>query len=140
METVTDLIFSGSKITADSNSSHKIQRHLLLGRKAMTNLESIFQNRDITLLTKVCIVKAMVFSVVVGCENWSIKVECRRSDVFKLWCWRRFESPPFLPSVGAQSQSPKSPKAGRSSRWRPAKLHGARPAIKTVYSVILSSF
>ena len=83
METVTDFIFLGSKITADGDCSHEINRHLLLGRKAMTNLDSILKSRDITLLTKVCLVKAMVFPVVMfGCESWAIKkAECQRIDV-----------------------------------------------------------
>ena len=87
METMTNFIFLGSKITVDSDYSHEIKRCLLLGRKAMTNLESILKNRDITLLTKVCIVKAMVFPVVTyGCESWTIKkAECHRIDVFELW-------------------------------------------------------
>ena len=91
METVTDFIFGGSKITADGDCSHEIKRHLLLGRKAMINLDSILKSRDITLPTKVCLVKAMVFPVVMyGCENWTIKkAECRRIDAFELWCWRR---------------------------------------------------
>ena len=88
METVTDFIFLGSKITVDSHSSRDIKRPLLLGRKAMTNLESVLKSRDITLLTKVCLVKAMVFPVVMyGCESWTMKkVEHQRIDVFKLWC------------------------------------------------------
>ena len=91
METVTDFIFLGSKITADGDCSHEIKRHLSLGRKAMTNLDSILKSGDITLPTKVCIVKAMVFPVVMyGWESWTIKkAECQRIDVFKLWCWRR---------------------------------------------------
>ena len=90
METVTDFIFLSSKITADGDCSHKIKRHLLLGRKAITNLDSILKSRDITLLTKVHLVKAMVFPVVMcGSETWTIKkVECRRTDAFELWCWR----------------------------------------------------
>ena len=86
METVTDFVFLGSKITADGNCSHEIKRHLLLGRKVMTNLDSIFKSRDITLPTKVRLVKAMVFAVVMyGCESWSIKkAECQRIDAFKL--------------------------------------------------------
>ena len=90
METVTDFIFLGSKITVDGNCSHEIKRHLLLGRKAMTNLGSILKSRDITLPTKVCIVKAMVFLVVMyGCESWTIKkAEHRRTDAFELWCWK----------------------------------------------------
>ena len=86
-----DFIFLGSKITADGDCSHEIKRHLLLGRKVMTNLDSIFKRRDITLLTKVCLVKAMVFPVVMyECEIWTIKkAEHQRIDAFKLWCWRR---------------------------------------------------
>ena len=88
METVTDFIFLGSKITAVGDCSHEIKRHLLLERKAMTSLENILKNRDITLLTKVHIVKAMVFSVVMyGCESWTVKkAEHRRIDAFELWC------------------------------------------------------
>ena len=91
METVTDFIFVGSKITADGDCSHEIKRHWLLGRKAVTNLDSILKSRDITLPTKVCLVKAMVFPVVMyGCERWSIrKAKCWRTDAFKLWWWRR---------------------------------------------------
>ena len=91
METVTDFIFLGSKITASSDCSHEIKRCLLLGRKVMTNLDSILKNRDITLSTKVHLVKATVFPVVMyGCENWTIKkAECRRIDAFELWYWRR---------------------------------------------------
>ena len=91
METVTDFIFLGSKITADGDYSHEIKRHLLLGRKTMTNLDSILKSRDITLPTKAHIVKAMVFPVVMyGCESWTIKkAERRRTDDFELWCWRR---------------------------------------------------
>ena len=90
-ETVADFIFLGSKITADVDSSHKIKSYLLLGRKAMTNLDSILKSRDITLLTKVHLVKAMVFPVVMyGCESWTVKkAECQRMDAFELWCWRR---------------------------------------------------
>ena len=89
-ETVTDFILGGSKITADGDCSHEIKRHLLLGRKAMTNLDSILKSRDITLLTKVCLVKATVFPVVMyACESWTIKkAEHRRIDAFELWCWR----------------------------------------------------
>ena len=91
METVIDFILGGSKITADGNSTHEIKRHLLLGRKLMTNLDSIFKSRDITLPTKFRLVKAMVFPVVIyGCESWTIKkAEHRRIDAFVLWCWRR---------------------------------------------------
>ena len=88
-------IFLGSKITTDDDCSHEIQRRLLLGRKIMTNLDSIFKSRDITLPTKVRLVKAMVFPVVMyGCERWTIKkAEHRKTDAFELWCWRRLESP-----------------------------------------------
>ena len=91
METVTDFILLGSKITADSNCSHEIKRCLLLGRKAMTSLYSILKSRNVTLPTKVHLVKAMVFPVVMdGCESWTIKkAECQRTDAFELWCWRR---------------------------------------------------
>ena len=91
METVADFIFGASKITADGNCSHEIKRHLCLGRKAMKSLDSMLKSRDITLPTKVCLVKAMVFPVVMyGCESWSIKkAEHRRIDAFELWCWRR---------------------------------------------------
>ena len=95
-ETVSDFILGGSQITADSDCSHEIKRRLLFGRKVMSNLDSIFKSRDITLPTKVRLVKAMVFPVVMyGCESWTIKkAEQERIDAFKLWCWRRlFESP-----------------------------------------------
>ena len=89
VETVSDFIFGGSKITEDGDCSHEIKRRLLLGRKVMTNLDSIFKSRDITLLTKVLLVKAMVFPVVMyGCESWIIKKAKHRIDAFKLWCWR----------------------------------------------------
>ena len=94
-ETVADFIFLGSKITVDGNCSHEIKTCMLLGRKAMTNLYSISKSRDITLSTKVCLVKAMVFLVIMyGCESLTIKkAECRRIDAFQLWCWRRLLSP-----------------------------------------------
>ena len=94
-ETVADFIFWGSKITADGDCSHEIKRCLLFGREVMTNLDSILKSRDITLSTKVHLVKAMVSPLVMfGCESWTIKkVECRRIDVFELWCWRRLKSP-----------------------------------------------
>ena len=94
-ETVSDFILGGSRITADGDCSHEIKRHLLLGRKVMTNLQSIFKSRDITLPTKVHLVKAMVFPVVMyGCESCTVKkAERRRIDAFELWCWRRLESP-----------------------------------------------
>ena len=91
METVSDCIFGGSKITADGDCSHEIKRRLLLGRKVMTNLDNIFKSRDITLPTKVHLVKTMVFPVVMyGCECWPVKkAECRKIDAVELWCWRR---------------------------------------------------
>ena len=97
METVTDFIFLGSKITADGDCSHEIKRYLLIGRKAMTNLDGILKSRDITLSTKVHLVKAMVFPVVMyGCESLTVKkVECQRTDAFELWCWRRLLRVPW---------------------------------------------
>ena len=91
VETVSDFILGGSKITADGDCGHEIKRHVLLGRKVMTNLDSILKCRDITLPTKVRLVKDMVFPVVMyGCESWAVKkAECRRIDAFELWCWRR---------------------------------------------------
>ena len=96
-ETVSGFIFGGSKITTDGDCNHEIKRCLLLGRKAMTNLDSILRSRDVTLLTKVCLVKAMVFPVVMyRCENWTIKkAEHRRFDAFELWCWRRLLRVPW---------------------------------------------
>ena len=97
VETVSDFILWGSKITADGDCSHEIKRHLLFGRKVMTNLDSILKSRDITLPTKVCLVKAMVFPIVVyGCESWTIrKAERQRIDAFELWCWRRLLRVPW---------------------------------------------
>ena len=91
METVSDFVIWGSKMTVDGDYSHEIKRRLLLGRKVMTNLDSIFKSRDITLPPKVCLVKAMVFPVVMnGCESWTVKkAECRRIDDFEMWCWRK---------------------------------------------------
>ena len=105
METVTDFIFLDSKITADGNCSLEIKRCLLLGRKAITNLDSILKSRDITLPTKVHSVKAMVFPVVMyGCESWTMKkAECRRIDAFELWCWRRLLRVPWTPRRSNQS-------------------------------------
>jgi hypothetical protein len=105
IETVTDFIFLGSKITTDGDYSHKIKRLWLLGRKAMTNLDSILKSRDITLPTKLCLVKAMVFPVVFyGCESWTIKkAECRRIDVSELWCWRRLSRIPWTARRSNQS-------------------------------------
>ena len=96
-ETVSDFVVWGSKITADGDCSHEVKRHLLLGRKVMTNLDSIFQSRDITLPTKICLVKAMVFpEVIYGCESWTVKkAEHRRIDAFESWCWRRLLRVPW---------------------------------------------
>ena len=97
VETAADFIFLGSKITADGNCSHEVKRRLLLGRKVMTNLDSILKSRDIPLPTKVCLVQAMVFPVVMYvCESWTIKrAECPRIDAFELWCWRRLLRVPW---------------------------------------------
>ena len=105
METGTDFSFLGSKITSDGGCSHEIKRHLLLGRKAMTNLGSILKNRDITLPTKVHLVKAIVFPLVMhGFESWTIKkAECERIDAFELWCWRRCLRVPWITSRCNQS-------------------------------------
>ena len=119
-ETVTDFIFWGSKITADGYCSHEIKRRLLLGRKVMTNLDSIFKSRDITLPTKVHLVKAMVFPVVMyECESWTVKkAEHQRIDAFELWCWRRLLRVPWTArrsnqSIGKEIQ-PVHPKGDRS--------------------------
>ena len=105
VETVSDFIFWGSKITADGDCSHEIKRRLLLGRKVITNLDSIFKSRDITLPTKVCLVKAMVFPVVTyGCESWTVKkAKCQRIDAFELWCWRRLLRVPRTAKTSNQS-------------------------------------
>ena len=105
VETLSDFIFLGSKITADGDCSHEIIRRLLLGRKVMTNLDGIFKSRDITLPTKVCLVKAMVFPVVMyGCESWTMKkAERRRIDAFELWCWRRLLRVPWTARRSNQS-------------------------------------
>ena len=105
METVTDFILGGSKITADGDCSHEIKRRLLLGRKAMTNLDSILKSRDITFSAKIHLVKAMVFPVVMyGCESWTIKkAECQRIDAFELWCWRRLLRVPWSARRSNQS-------------------------------------
>ena len=105
VETVSDFIFLGSKITADSDCSHEIKRRLLLGRKVMTNLDSIFKSRDINLPTKVCLVKAMVFPVVMyGCESWAVKIaEHQWIDAFELWCWRRLLRVPWTARRSNQS-------------------------------------
>ena len=111
VETVADFIFLSSKITAEGDCGHEIKRRLLLGRKTMTNLDSILRSRDITLLTKVCIVKVMVFPVVMyGFESWTIKkAECPRTDAFKLWCWRRLLGVPWT----ARPIKPVNPKGNQ---------------------------
>ena len=108
VETMSDFIFGSSKITADGDCSHEIKRRLHLGRKVMTNLDSIFKSRDVTLLTKVRLVKAMVFPVVMyGCESWTVKsAECRRIDAFELWCWRRLLRVPWTTPVHSEGDQP----------------------------------
>ena len=105
METVTDFILGGSKITADGDCSHEIKRRLILGRKVMTTLDSIFKSRDITLLTKVHLLKAMAFPMVMyGCESWTVKkAERQRIDAFELWCWRRLLRVPWTARRSNQS-------------------------------------
>ena len=105
VETVLDFILGGSKITADGDCSHEIKRRLLLGRKVMTNLDSILKSRDITLPTKIYLVKAMVFPVVMyGCESWTVKkLECQKIDAFELWCWRRLLRVPWTARRSNQS-------------------------------------
>ena len=105
METVTDLIFVGSKITADGDCSHEVKRCLLLGRKGMTNLDSILKSKDFTLPTNIRLVKTMFFPVVMyGCESWTIKkVECQRIDAFELWCWKRLLRVPWTARKSNQS-------------------------------------
>ena len=111
METATDLIFLGSKITSKGDCSHEIKRQLFLGRKTMTNLDSILKSRDITLPTKIHIAKAVVFPVVMhGCESWTVKkAESRRIDAFELWCWRRLEGVPWTAEM-----KPVNPKGNQS--------------------------
>ena len=110
MKTVADFIFWSSKITADGDCSHEIKRRLLLGRKVMANLDSILKSRDITFPTKVRLVKAMVFPVIMyGCEIWTVKkAEHRRTDAFELWCWKRLESP-----LDSQEIKPVNPKGNQ---------------------------
>ena len=105
METVTELIFLGSKITVDGDCSYEIKRHVCLGRKAMTNLDSTLKSRDITLPTEVCLVRAIVFLVIMdGCESWTVtKAERRRIDAFELWCWRRLLRVPWTAKRSNQS-------------------------------------
>ena len=108
VETVSDFILGGSKITADGDCSHEIKRRLLLGRKVMTNLDSIFKSRDITWPTKVHLVKAMVFpGVMYGCESWTVKkAERQRIDAFELWCWRRLLRVPWIQPVHSEGDQP----------------------------------
>ena len=139
METVTDFIFLGYKITADGDCSHEIERCLFLGKKAMTSRDSILKNRDITLPTKVCIVKAMVFPVVMfGCESWTIKkAKCWRIDAFELWCWRRlFESPADCKEIKSDNPKGNQPwifieridaEAEAPILWPPYPTHWKRP-------------
>ena len=125
VETVSDFILGGSKITADGDCSHEIKRHLLLGRKDMTNLDSILKSRDITLPTKVCLVKAMVFPVVMyGCESWTIKkAERQRIDAFELWCWRRLLRVPWTVRRSNQSIIKISPGCSMEGMMLKLKLH-----------------
>ena len=124
METVRDFIFWGSQITADGDCSPIIKRCLLLGRKAMTNLDSILKSRDITLLTKVCLAKAMVFPIVMyGCESWTIKkAEHQRIDAFELWCWRRLLRVPWIAKRSNQSAVKISPECSLEGLMLKLKL------------------
>ena len=124
VETVSDFILGGSKITADGDCSHEMKRPLLLGRKVMTNLDSIFKSRDITLPTKICLVKAVVFPVVMyGCESWTIKkAECRRIDAFELWCWRRLLGVPWTARRSNQSILKISPRCSLEGLMLKLKL------------------
>ena len=117
LETVADFIFWGSKITADGDCSHEIKRHLLLGRKVLTKLDSILKSRDITLSTKVCLVKAMIFPVVMyGCESWTIKkAECQRIDAFELCCWRKLLRVPW---TARRSNQPILKEISPSVHWK----------------------
>ena len=125
METVTDFILGGSKITADGDCSHEIKRHMLLGKKVMTNLDSILKSRDITLPTKVNLVKAMVFpGVMYGCESWTIKkTERQRIDVFELWCWRRLLRVPWTARRSKSILMEISPKYSLEELMLKLKLH-----------------
>ena len=116
VETVSDFILGGSKITADGDCNHEIKRRLLLGRKVMTNLDSILKSRDITLPTKIHLVKAVVFPVVMyGCESWTVKkAECRKIDAFELWCWRRLLRVPWTAGRSSQIQPDLYPKGDQS--------------------------
>ena len=125
VETVSDFIFWGFKISADGDCIHAIKRCLLLGRKVMTNLDRIFKSRDITLPTKVHLVKAMVFPVVMyGCESWTVKkAECRRIDAFELWCWRRLLRVPWTARISNQSILKISPGCSLEGMMLKLKLH-----------------
>ena len=131
VETVSDFIFWGSKITAGGDCSHEIKRHLLLERKVMTNLDSILKSRDVTLLTKVRLVKAMVFPVVMyGCEIWTVKkAERQRIDAFQLWCWRRLASP--LDCKEIQPVHPKGPGCSLEGMMLKLKLILWPPHVKS---------
>ena len=131
METMTDFIFLGSKITADGDCSHEIKRCLLLGRKAMTNLDSILKSKDITLPTKVRLVKAMVFpGVMYGCESWTIKKdECRRIDAFELWCWRRLLRVPWTAKSNQSILKEINPEYSLEGQMLKLKLQYSGPLI-----------
>ena len=144
VETVSDFILGGSKITADSDCSHEIKRHLLLGRKVMTNLDRIFKSRDITLLfallldaTKVHLVKAMVFPVVMyGYENWTVKkAECQRIDAFELWCWRRLLRVPWTARRSNQYILKISPECSLEGMMLKLKLQYFRHLMQRVDSL-----
>ena len=131
METVTDFLFLGSKITAGGDCSHEIKRHLFLGQKAMRNLGSILKSRDITLPTKVCIVKAMVFPVVMyGCESWAIKkAECWKIDAFELWCWKRLLRVPWIARSNWSIQKETNPEYSSEGLMLKLKLQYSKPEI-----------
>ena len=128
---MTDFIFLGSKITADGDCSHEIKRCLLLGRKAMTNLDSILKSKDITLPTKVRLVKAMVFpGVMYGCESWTIKKdECRRIDAFELWCWRRLLRVPWTAKSNQSILKEINPEYSLEGQMLKLKLQYSGPLI-----------
>ena len=138
VETVADFILGGSKITADGDCSHEIKKCLFLGRKAMTNLDSIFKSRGIILVTKVHLVKAMVFPVVMyGCEKWSVKrAECRRIDAFELWCWRRLLRVPWTARRSDQSILKEiSPEYSFEGLMLKLKLQYFGPLMQRAYSL-----
>ena len=125
METVSDFILGASKITADGDCSHEIKRHLLLGRKVMTNLDSILKSRDITLSRKVRLVKAVVFPVVMdGCESWIVKkAECRRINAFEAWCWRRLLRVPWTARSTVGEQTTSRPHGAYILMWQRHLIH-----------------